>query len=143
MAPPVQGCYALANPDTSNPKIQHQPGATSGKFLGAGADTTTIYADFGREFQGGLALTVGDGVEGQTVEIACGESMKGKEVTSDWGWDFTWTLRGGAQVLEQHKYMECRFVSMKFTGTPPSNMTLSAWQTHYPYVARFSFTLCA
>ena len=50
-----------------------------------------------------------------------------------WGWDFTWTLRDGAQVLEQHKFMECRFVSLKFSGTPPSNMSLSAWQTHYPY----------
>eukprot|EP00035_Acanthoeca_spectabilis_P025007 m.456410 g.456410 ORF g.456410 m.456410 type:complete len:1036 (-) comp21050_c0_seq1:25-3132(-) len=95
---------------------------------------TTVYADFGREFQGGLILTVGDGIAGQTVDIDCGESVTSSGgVGSDWGWHFTWTLRGGAQILEQHKYMECRFVSLTFSGTPPTNMTLTAWKTHYPY----------
>ena len=50
-----------------------------------------------------------------------------------WGWEFEWTLREGAQVLEQHKYMECRFVRLDFAGTAPTTFTLSAWKTHYPY----------
>jgi alpha-L-rhamnosidase len=49
------------------------------------------------------------------------------------GWEFDWTLRAGAQVLEQHKYMECRFVSLSFDGVAPKNFTLAAWKTHYPY----------
>jgi hypothetical protein len=37
-------------------------------------NTTAFLADFGREFQGGLRLTVEDGTAGQTVDIACGEA---------------------------------------------------------------------
>lgn len=49
--------------------------------------------------------------------------------------------RDGAQLLEQHKYMECRFVSLTFTGAAPSNFTLGAWKTHYKWdEADSSFT---
>jgi hypothetical protein len=73
------------------------------------AATTAFIADFGREFQGGLRLWVAeDAVAGTTVEIACGEHMTGDVVDYTWGWEFTWTLRDGMQVLEQHKYMEVR-----------------------------------
>jgi hypothetical protein len=54
-------------------------------------------------------------------------------VGSDWGWEFTWTLRDGDQELEQHKYMECRFASLVFSS-PPAAFTLSAWQVSYPWV---------
>ena len=29
--------------------------------------------------------------------------------------------------------MECRFVSLTFSGTPPTNFTLTAWKTHYQW----------
>jgi len=93
----------------------------------------SFVADFGRELQGGLVLKVGDGKAGQTVHLACGESMKGDNVADTWGWEFDWTLREGAQILEQHKYMECRFVAMTFAGQAPKNFTLSAWKVHYEW----------
>jgi hypothetical protein len=94
-------------------------------------------ADFAKELQGGLRLTVGDGTAGQTVQISCGESLSGDTVGDTWGWDTVWTLREGTQVLEQHKYQECRFVSLLFSepDVAPTNFTLSAWKTHYPYDA--------
>eukprot|EP01050_Picozoa_sp_SAG11_P012697 SAG11_NODE_1429_length_4936_cov_5.029539_3_plen_589_part_00 len=91
-------------------------------------------ADFGHEFQGGLRLSVTDGKAGQHVHISCGEQLlPGGNVGSTWGWEFDWTLRDGEQVLEQHKYMECRFVRLEFAGTAPTKFTVSAWKTHYPY----------
>ena len=101
--------------------------------------TTHFWVDFGKEFQGGLVLTVADGVAGQTVGFKCGESSIHNTVGSTWGWEFTWTLRDGAQRLEQHKYMECRFVDVLFSGAAPTNWTLGAWKVHYPYVATDSF----
>jgi hypothetical protein len=39
------------------------------------------------------------------------------------------------QVLEQHKYMECRFVSLTFVNGPtPTSFTLSGWRVNYPWV---------
>jgi len=94
----------------------------------------SFIADFGREFQGGLKLAVQDGKAGTNVHISCGEALKDNSVQSTWGWEFDWTLRDGAQVLEQHKYMECRFVSLNFTGVQaPPNFSLSAWKTHYEW----------
>lgn len=111
------------------------PSATAASPKTSTSNTTSYWADFGREFQGGLRLTVADGVAGQTVDIACGESTSLAEnsVGSTWGWEFTWTLRDGAQVLEQHKFMECRFVLLTFNGAAPSNFTLDGWKVHYPY----------
>ena len=88
--------------------------------------------DMGRELQGGLRLSVMDGQQGQTVHIACGEAYdaENKAVKSTWGWEFDWTLRQGEQLLEQHKYMECRFVSVAFSGAAPTNWSLSAWKVH-------------
>lgn len=96
-------------------------------------DKGSFVADFGRELQGGLVLSVEDGKANQTVHIACGETMKGDVIADTWGWEFDWTLREGAQVLEQHKYMECRFVAMTFAGPAPKNFTLSAWKVHYEW----------
>jgi alpha-L-rhamnosidase len=96
-------------------------------------ETEDYLADFGKEFQGGLRLEVQDGKAGQTVAIKCGEALTGNTVTATWGWQFIWTLRDGPQVLEQHKYMECRFVKLQFSGVAPTNFTLSAWKTHYKW----------
>ena len=76
-------------------------------------------------------LDVVNGTAGATVSIACGESLDGFTVGYTWGWEFVWTLREGVQRLEQHKYMECRFVSLTFST--PVQFTLSAWAVHYPW----------
>ena len=91
-------------------------------------------ADFGKEFQGGLILTVPNGVAGTVVSISCGEKLikNGTAIDYTWGWQFTWTLRDGAQVLEQHKYMECRWVFIEFSVD--TQFTLSAWRVNYPWV---------
>jgi hypothetical protein len=99
----------------------------------APAGPRSFVADFGRELQGGLRLSVGDGVAGTTAHIACGESIQETTVGTTWGWEFDWTLRDGVQVLEQHKYMECRWASLSFTPAAPSNFTLSGWKVHYPW----------
>jgi hypothetical protein len=78
-------------------------------------------------------LSVEDGIAGTTVQIACGEALVNSTLYATWGWEWSWTLRDGAQVLEQHKYMECRFVSLVFSAAAPKNFTLSAWKVEYPY----------
>ena len=91
-------------------------------------------ADFGKEFQGGLILEVPNGVAGTVVSISCGEKLinNGTAVDYTWGWQFTWTLRDGAQVLEQHKYMECRWAFLEFSVE--TQFTLSAWRVNYPWI---------
>jgi len=95
---------------------------------------TAFIADFGKEFQGGLILTVPNGVAGTVVSISCGEKLinNGTAIDYVWGWQFTWTLRDGAQVLEQHKYMECRWAYLEFAVE--TQFTLSAWRVNYPWV---------
>ena len=98
------------------------------------SNPTAFVADFGKEFQGGLVLYATDGVAGTTVSIKCGEKLinNGTAVDFTWGWEFEWTLRDGAQVLEQHKYMECRFVFIEFSAA--TTFSLSAWRANYPWV---------
>ena len=101
------------------------------------AAASSFIVAFGKELQGGLRLAVKDGSAGTNVHIACGETLKGTTVGSTWGWEFDWVLRDGEQQLEQHKFMECRFVSVTFSGGaagPPKEWTLSAWKVHYPWV---------
>ena len=53
-------------------------------------------------------------------------------VGDDWGYEFTWTLRDGAQMLEQHQYMEFRYVNIHFpNGTAPKTFNVSS---EYPVV---------
>ena len=53
-------------------------------------------------------------------------------VGDDWGYEFTWTLRDGEQMLEQHQYMEFRYVNVHFpNGTAPKSFSVSAWQAMY------------
>jgi hypothetical protein len=94
---------------------------------------SSFLATFEKEFEGGLRLDVENGVAGSVVEITCGEHVtNGSIVDSAWGWAFKWTLRDGAQTLEQHKYMECRFALLTFTGLVPA-FTLSAWRVAYEW----------
>ena len=100
----------------------------------SGRNSSWFLADFGKELQGGVILDVKNGRAGQTVEITCGESLSGNTVGSSWGWVQQWTLRDGAQMLEQHKYMECRFITLAFSGDMSiDGFTLSAWKVHYPW----------
>eukprot|EP01046_Picozoa_sp_COSAG06_P023084 COSAG06_NODE_1818_length_8294_cov_40.638560_5_plen_735_part_00 len=94
--------------------------------------SSAFLADFGKELTGGMSLEVKNGKAGQTVEVTCGESLSGDAVGSTWGWVQQWTLRDGPQTLTQHKYMECRFVQLTFSGTMAlDGFTLTAWKAHY------------
>ena len=55
-------------------------------------------------------------------------------VQQDWDWHFTWTLRDGDQVIEQHQYMEFRYLSVVFEdGPPPAKWSVSAWGVQAPW----------
>ncbi len=99
-----------------------RPPAAAASFIGT----------FAREFQGGLRLAITGGAAGTVVNISCGEALVNDTVSFTWGWEFAWTLRDGDQELEQHKYMECRFVRLDFSAPAPA-FTLSAWQVSYPW----------
>ena len=102
---------------------------------------TSVVYDFGKEFQGGVRLKVSNSsFTGTSVGIKCGESYDSKTltVTSTWGWEFTWVLRKSIQeqqVLEQHKYMECRFVELNTTMITNEVIELEAWVIRYPYIS--------
>ena len=105
---------------------------------------TFAVIDFGKEFQGGLRLRASNITEVIEISIKCGESYDSSTDTvgTTWGWEFTWTLRQdtSSQVLEQHKYMECRFVSLSTkTFSLPENLQLEAWVVRYPYVTTDSY----
>ena len=83
---------------------------------------------------------------GQEVKIDAGESLSQlhnrtytgpvtEKVGSDWGYSFTWTMRDGPQTIEQHEYMEFRFVNLCFNGTAPKSFSLSAWAVQYEWKA--------
>ena len=58
-----------------------------------------------------------------------------EDVSSDWGYNFSWTLRAGEQTIEQHEYQEFRYVNLKFGGGQvPASFNLSAWQVQATYV---------
>jgi hypothetical protein len=47
-------------------------------------------------------------------------------VGDTWGYNFTWTLRGGEQTIEQHQYMEFRYLNLIFAnGTVPLDLSIS------------------
>ena len=88
---------------------------------------TAFFLDFGKEIQGGLILNVTGGVAGQVVRFRSGElclpMVKNSTehctgVDQDWQWIFNWTLREGAQIIEQHQYMEWRFLSASTQAIP-------------------------
>eukprot|EP01051_Picozoa_sp_SAG22_P017479 SAG22_NODE_2705_length_2297_cov_1.227934_4_plen_107_part_00 len=82
----------------------------------------------------GLRLKVTGGKAGQTVKFNSGEMCtpmtttvsgdghnvsnpsKCTDVQQDWQWTFTWTLRDGDQTIEQHQYMEFRYLNVVFDG---------------------------
>lgn len=58
-------------------------------------------------------------------------------------WDFTWTLRDGDQMIEQHQYMEFRYLSVVFDGEPPAQWNISAWGVEAPWDPDDTFFKCA
>ena len=112
--------------------------------------------DFGKELQGGLIFSTSSGNANQSFYIDAGEARalsdpKNKtnhghvtdSVTSDWGYFFNWRMRAGAQVIEQHQYMEFRYVNIVFDGIPPAEWNLTAWQAQYEWEEEDSFFHCS
>ena len=66
---------------------------------------------------------------GQNVSTHC------DTVTQSWGWDFNWTLRDGAQTIEQHQYMIFRYLTVEWLGddAPPTDWTVTAWGVNAPF----------
>ena len=48
-------------------------------------------------------------------------------------WDFTWTLRAGDQTIEQHQYMEFRYLSVVFSDAAPADWSIEAWRVQAPW----------
>jgi len=96
---------------------------------------TLGFVDFGREFQGGLILSIAGGggasLTGTRVTLIAGEAaLENLTVSYTWGYNFTFTLRNGSQALEQLQFMEFRFVNVVLEpGSPLSlpDVALTAW----------------
>jgi hypothetical protein len=112
---------------------------------------TLGFADFGREFQGGLILSVaatgssdsgGGGSEslaGARVTLIAGEAvLDNHSVAFTWGYNFTFTLRNGSQTIEQLQFMEFRYVNVVLEPGSPlslSDVALTAWGVRARWVA--------
>ena len=117
--------------------------------------SSSYFADFGREFQGGVVLTVGESSSqaqaaahaGTVIRFIGGELLLPNGTTDattqsrldpkhTWGYSFNWTLRAGPQIIEQHDYMIFRYLAMEvLSGVLPSNFSVSAWRVNYEYEA--------
>lgn len=119
-------------------------------------NSTAFFFDFGKELQGGLIFKTSSGNAGQTFQIDAGESRrytspKNKTnkgpvtdfVDNDWGYFFNWTMRAGEQTIEQHQYMEFRYVNIYFDSAPPVDFNLSAWQASYEWNDEDSSFTCS
>ena len=81
-----------------------------------GRHSSSFLIDFGRNFQGGVELSVEDGTAGTVVQIISGELLLPNGTVDSktqmrldpgntWGYAFNWTLRDGLQTLRQYQYM--------------------------------------
>jgi hypothetical protein len=112
---------------------------------------TSFFVDFGREFQGGVILTVHDGSVGSTLRFVSGELLLPNGATDPttesrldpkhtWGYSFNWTLRDGFQVIEQHNYMIFRYLAIEVIQGPiPKRFSVSAWRVNAEYQGEDSF----
>lgn len=95
-------------------------------------NSTFGFVDFKREFQGGLCMTVPQGIAGARITLVSGESQSNGIVGSTWGYKFTWTLREGPQTIEQLQYMEFRYVNVILESDnvtlPLSSIQLRVWR---------------
>ena len=94
------------------------------------------FIDFGREFQGGLRLNVTAAHPGQRVQVLTAERTYNTmnlttflDVTNTWGFNWTWTLREGSQLLEMYKYCEFRYARIEFLDDAPTtgSVAVGAW----------------
>lgn len=95
-----------------------------------GSSGREYFIDFGREFQGGLRLNVTAKVAGQRVQVLTAETHNGTSLTTNtWGFNWTWTLREGPQMLEMYKYCEFRYARMEFLDSAPTtgSVAVGAW----------------
>jgi len=83
---------------------------------------------FERELQGALRLTFTGGadIDGQTVAVRLGEEMTSWEpptvmykMRTGNTYLNSWTLREGLQTVEQHEYLEFRYVEVQAVEPPP------------------------
>ena len=115
---------------------------------------SSFFVDFGREFQGGIVISVhgseegagGGAVAGTTVRLTSGELLLPNGATdattgsriaaaNTWGYQMNWTLRSGPQVLRQHDYMIFRYLAIEWSGSVPAlNFSVGAWGVKYEYV---------
>jgi hypothetical protein len=122
---PEQVIVPVQSMNPSGGAPQHTPGSS-------------FYVDFGREFEGGLRLRIKDGTAGMRVQITSAELATavssggghGYNLTSTWGYTFEWTLRDGEQTLEQHKYMEFRYVKLQFLPAIANSQHTSMTAAH-------------
>eukprot|EP00039_Didymoeca_costata_P011354 m.159020 g.159020 ORF g.159020 m.159020 type:complete len:742 (+) comp15145_c0_seq4:511-2736(+) len=114
------------------------------------SDDIHVFVDYVREFQGGIILDVNDGSPGTVLQFITGELLMPNgtydnstesRISGDntWGYEFNWTLRGGAQTIIQHEYMLFRYVAVKLIkGSMPKNMSFKSWAVRYEYVEKDS-----
>jgi hypothetical protein len=143
LVPRMAGAAVEVTPEVA--PIRTTPAAPSGK---------SFFVEWKQEFSGGLRLTVKGGKAGQAVRFVSGELCtplvwdagafdgRGQNVSThcdtveqDWGWDFNWTLREGAQTIEQHQYMIFRYLTVEWLGDapPPAAWSVSAWGVNAPF----------
>ena len=78
------------------------------------------------------------------MTLVLGERQEGGAVGSTWGYNFTWTLRGGAQTIEQLQYAEFRFVNvLPGGGLALEDLELRAWRVEQdrPGISRIEIEL--
>ena len=138
--PPANATLAVASAPAAaalTPKMAANVRATAAEAGSPAVPIAAItpflgLADFGREFEGGLQLRVGPrAAPGQTVTLVLGESLAGGIVGRTWGYNLTWTLRGGAQTIEQLQYAEFRFVNVLLPAGGAlalADLELRAWR---------------
>ena len=134
--PPVANqSFELHSKMAHDEEIIDMPEARAVPMKAAGS----FFVDFLTEFQGGLRLRVKDGKLNATVKWAAGEQAtadaNGWTLGNTWRAGGTMTLRDGPQLLEMHKYIEFRYVTLQFSGSVPSDWGLGAWKVRQPYIA--------
>ena len=103
-----------------------------------GSSGHDYFIDFGREFQGGLRVNVTAAAAGHRVQVLTAEAHNGTSISvNTWGFNWTWTLREGFQVLEMYKYCEFRYARMEFLDDAPSagSVAVGAWGFNHAWNA--------
>eukprot|EP01052_Picozoa_sp_SAG31_P048754 SAG31_NODE_10347_length_1151_cov_0.839354_2_plen_93_part_01 len=55
-------------------------------------------------------------------------------VGQTWGYEFTWTLRDGPQIIVEHNYQNFRYLELTFLDGPaPAGVSVGAWAVAYEW----------